>query len=70
MKAKEEITMCSTCDLKNFKEHEENLEQQLGCGNLIIRYDPNNKKFTLGILGEEKSHVIIYRCPTCGRKLY
>lgn len=70
--------MCSTCDYKNFERvileqkgrTTEVLQQTLGDGNLVMRYDPNAKKHYLAVNGESNSEFRAYRCPTCGKNLY
>lgn len=71
--------MCSTCNYKNFEvvEHkiydkvERKLEQKLGIAEkLIIRCDMDGTNYKMAVDGEPKSEFVIYRCPTCGHKLY
>ena len=65
--------MCSTCDIKNYKGSEnmpDTLAMPLGTSEeIMICYDNNNKKYFLSN-GDTKSNFMIYRCPTCGRKLF
>lgn len=65
--------MCSTCDIKNYKGSEnipDTLVMPLGMSEeIMICYDNNNKKYFLSN-GNIKSNFMIYRCPTCGRKLF
>lgn len=46
------------------------LEQGLGMGSLVIRCDMNGQNYKLAVNGEPKSEFVIYRCPTCGCKLF
>ena len=62
--------MCGTCDYKRFEFKNGKLEQGLGMGSLIIRCDANGKNYRLAVNGESKSEFVLYRCPTCGSKLY
>ena len=62
--------MCTTCNYKNFEEVNGKLEQQLCMGNLLIRCDTNGKNYKLAVKDEQKSEFVLYRCPTCGKKLY
>lgn len=62
--------MCVTCNYRWFEEVEGKLEQQLGMGSLIIRCDLDGKSYKLAVKNEPKSEFVLYRCPTCGRKLY
>lgn len=70
--------MCSTCNFKQFQpvvisssnQLENKLEQPLGFGSLVIRCDPNGTNYTLSVKNETNSSYKIYRCPTCGSKLY
>lgn len=62
--------MCSTCDYKNFEEVNGNLEQSLGVGSLLIKCDLDGKNYKLAVKDEPKSEFTLYRCPTCGHKLY
>lgn len=66
--------MCSTCNYKNFEIVNINgqpfLEQQLGTGNLLIRCNTIGKNYKLAIKDDPKSEFVLYRCPTCGAKLY
>ena len=65
--------MCSTCDVKNYNMAEnipDALVMPLGTsGEIMICYDKNSKKYFLSN-GDSKSNFMIYRCPTCGRKLF
>ena len=65
--------MCSTCDIKNYKKSENvqgTLTMPLGTSEEIMMcYDENSKKYFL-LDGNVKSNFMIYRCPTCGRKLF
>lgn len=65
--------MCSTCDIKNYKVSEDmpdTLVMQLGMSeDIMICYDENSKKYFLSN-GNVKSNFMIYRCLTCGRKLF
>ena len=65
--------MCSTCDIKNYKKSEYMsgiLIMPLGTnGEIMMCYDENSKKYFL-LDGNVKSNFMIYRCPTCGRKLF
>ncbi len=62
--------MCSICDYRNFENKNGKLEHSLGMGSLVIRCDQNGKNYRLAVKGEPKSEFILYRCPTCGHKLY
>lgn len=62
--------MCTTCNYKNYEEVNGKLEQQLGIGNLVIRCDANGKNYKLAVKDEPRSEFVLYRCPTCGKKLY
>lgn len=70
--------MCSTCNFKNYTLIENGiLGQQLGMGNnLEIRCNLIGRDYKLcsinDVDGVSKvtSTFVIYRCPTCGRKLY
>lgn len=62
--------MCCTCDYKKFENKEGKLEQGLGMGSLVIRCDMNGQNYKLAVNGEPKSEFVIYRCPTCGSKLF
>lgn len=62
--------MCSTCNYKEFEEYEVpafggKTEKRLKNTNpfLDINCDITGKNFRIG-------NFVIYRCPTCGRKLY
>lgn len=66
--------MCTTCNYKTFEKVTievngrtvEKLERGMGYGSLVMRCDINGKNYTLGVRGEPKSEVRMYRCPTCG----
>ncbi len=62
--------MCSTCDYRKFENKDGKLEQSLGMGSLIIRCDVNGKNYRLAVKEETKSEFVLYRCPTCGHKLF
>lgn len=74
--------MCSTCNytyahteykrviVKAGKNEEERFEQSLGMGNLVIRCDTDGKNYKLFVKDDPNSGFTIYRCPTCGKKLY
>lgn len=62
--------MCSTCDYKEYENVDGKLEQSLGMGSLLIRCDINGKNYKLAVKDEPKSEFVLYRCPTCGHKLY
>ena len=62
--------MCSTCDYKRFESKDGKFEQGLGMGSLVIRCDENGKNYRLAVNDETKSEFVIYRCPTCGNKLF
>lgn len=67
--------MCTTCNYENYdavinERNESKLEQQLGMGSLFIRCDLNGKNYKLVVKGEPNSAFTLYRCPTCGKKLY
>ena len=62
--------MCTTCNYKNYINNNKKLEQQLGTGSLLIRCDEDGKNFKLAVKDEDRSEFVLYRCPTCGRKLY
>jgi hypothetical protein len=62
--------MCTTCNYKNYEEVNGKLEQSLGMGNLLIRCDVNGKNYKLAVKDEPKSEYVIYKCPTCGKKLF
>lgn len=62
--------MCSTCNYKSFEAVDWKLEHPLGNGSLLIRCDIDGKNYKLAIKNEQKSEFTIYRCPTCGRKLF
>ena len=62
--------MCSTCNYNLYENKEGRLQQSLGMGSLVIQCDQNGKNYKLAVNNEPKSEFAIYRCPTCGRKLY
>ena len=62
--------MCSTCNYKSFENMDGKLEHSLGTGSLVIRCDMNGKNYKLAVKNEPKSEYALYRCPTCGRKLF
>lgn len=66
--------MCSTCNYKNFEVVNINdklfLENQLGNGSLLIRCDLTGKNYKLAVKNENNSEFVLYRCPTCGHKLF
>lgn len=62
--------MCSTCNYKNFENVDGKLEQSLGTGSLVIRCDMSGKNYKLAVKNEPKSEYALYRCPTCGSKLF
>lgn len=62
--------MCSTCNYKTYEINNGKLEKNLGMGSLIIRCDQNGKNYKLAVNNEPKSEFVLYRCPTCGNKLY
>ena len=67
--------MCSTCNYKAYTKNVTNpddlyLEQSLGMGGLIIRCDLKGRHYKIAIKDDAKSAFTIYRCPTCGKKLY
>ena len=63
--------MCSTCNYKNYEEVNGKLEQKLGIAEkLIIRCDLNGKNYKMAVDGEPRNEFILYRCPTCGQKLF
>ena len=61
--------MCSTCDFKNYIKEEKEVNGKTVTTlkgdnpSLDINCDVNGKNYKIG-------NFIIYRCPTCGRKLY
>ena len=65
--------MCSTCDIKNYKKSGDmqgTLIMSLGTSEEIMMcYDENSKKYFISN-GDAKTNFMIYRCPTCGRKLF
>ena len=70
--------MCSTCNHKNYtpvliqsgNTQISKLELSIGMGSLVIQCDPNGKNYWLSIQNDPKSSFRMYRCPTCGNKLY
>ena len=62
--------MCSTCNYKEYENVDGKLQQNLGMGSLLIRCDVNGKNYRLTVKDEPKSEFVLYRCPTCGLKLY
>ena len=62
--------MCSICNYKMYENKDGKLQQSLGMGSLVIQCDQNGKNYKLAVNNEPKSEFAIYRCPTCGRKLY
>lgn len=62
--------MCSTCNYKDYEEVGGKLEQSLGNGSLLIRCDLDGRNYKLAIKDERNSEFVLYKCPTCGRKLY
>ena len=62
--------MCSTCNYKSFEVVDGKLEQLLGNGSLLIRCDIDGKNYKLAVKNEQNSEFTLYRCPTCGCKLY
>lgn len=63
--------MCSTCDYRKYDVVDETtVRSSLGLGNLEIRCCPDGKNYKIAVQGDEKSTFTIYRCPTCGRKLF
>ena len=75
--------MCVTCDyikyentyekevLDNKNKRTEIIhEQQLGTGDLLIRYYESLKTYKLAVKDDPKSEFVCNRCPTCGRKLW
>lgn len=62
--------MCSTCNYKLYDSNNGKLEKNLGMGSLVIRCDPNGKNYKMAVNNEPKSEFALYRCPTCGNKLY
>lgn len=65
--------MCSICNINEYKTSEDmpdTLIMSLGMSEEIkICHDTKSKKYFLST-GNNKSNYTIYRCPTCGRKLY
>ena len=57
--------MCSTCNYKTYERYEEGNETRLRSTNenININCDFFGKKYKIG-------NFTIYRCPTCGRKLF
>lgn len=62
--------MCSTCNYKTYEKIDGRLQQKLGMGRLLICCDNNGRNYRLAVKDEQKSDFNLYRCPTCGRKLY
>lgn len=62
--------MCNTCNYKIFEKIDGKLQNNLGLGSLLIRCDENGKNYKLSVNGDPKSDFCLYRCPTCGKKLY
>lgn len=71
--------MCSTCNYKQYDSvsiesngrTEFKLQQKLGIAEkLIIQCDINGENYKMLVDGCPKSEFILYRCPTCGHKLY
>lgn len=64
--------MCSTCNIKDYKSNPETgiLIMPLGISEEVrIHYDVSSRKYYLST-GNAKSNFLIYRCPTCGKKLF
>lgn len=61
--------MCSTCDFTKYIKEDKEVNGKVvailkgDTPNLDINCDVNGKNYKIG-------NFIIYRCPTCGRKLY
>lgn len=61
--------MCSTCNFKNYVKEEKEVNGKVVTTlkgdnpNLDINCDVNGKNYKIG-------NFVIYRCPTCGRKLH
>lgn len=71
--------MCSTCNHKLYTpvsipvtadRTEDKLQNPLGLGDLVIRCDLSGKNFFIAVKNQQNSAYRIYRCPTCGAKLY
>lgn len=63
--------MCSTCNYQNYEQASPFVrERSLGFGSLIIRYYTETKEYKLAVNEEQKSEFHVYRCPTCGRRLF
>lgn len=62
--------MCSICNYKIYENNNGKLEKKLGMGSLVIRCDQDGKNYRIAVTNEIKSEFLIYRCPTCGQKLY
>lgn len=62
--------MCSTCNYKKYANIDGKLEQGLGMGSLVIRCDTDGRNYELAVKNEPKSGFVLYRCPTCGCKLF
>lgn len=62
--------MCSTCNYKIYENKDGKLQQSLGMGSLVIRCNLDGKDYKLAVNNEPKSEFALYRCPTCGRKLF
>lgn len=62
--------MCSTCNYNLYESKDGRLEKHLGMGSLVIRCDLNGKNYKLAVNNEPKSEFALYRCPTCGTKLF
>lgn len=71
--------MCSTCNPKTYTpvsiqvsadRTEDKLQNPLGLGDLVIRCDLNGKNYFIAVKSQPNSAYRIYRCPTCGNKLY
>lgn len=70
--------MCSTCNHTTYEKiteivngrERERLEHGLGYGSLVIRCDLNGNDYCLAVKDEPKSEIRMYRCLTCGRKLF
>lgn len=70
--------MCSTCDYTKYEKiteeangrTTERLESSLGYGSLVIRCDTKGQNYSIAVKNEPKSEYRVYRCPTCGNKLF
>lgn len=63
--------MCSNCDYTRYIQIDGNtIGKSIGLGKLEIRCDHSGNNYKIAIQGEDRSAINIYRCPTCGRKLY